>query len=265
MCINILISLGSKGPTDLLPFNSFSSPITFSESYTHEFMTRALSPLSILHATLPLFRNRKAIGSPKESNSNTLRGASVILCVPAAARVGVLGSSSNSMANAAVVQGFKVLKREAALDPSLEDTNLRFITLDVGEFRLQKESKKKLGTARTPTDIRVLTNTLLGIVNSSRRPWSLQWLWTVWLGSRRSVGAGGTFRHCFIASCRSTPLMLIPISISSRMNSNDVCGCIAASDSSSRLPSVTTSPPYSATRIPPGRSRNATPNPCACS
>lgn len=179
------------GPADLLPYDSFVSPIVFSETYTHQFITRAISPLSIIHSTLPLFRNRKAVGSPAESSANIGRGASIILCVPAAARVGVLGSSSNSMANAAVVQGFDVLRREVALKPTFENTRLRFITLDVGEFTDAKESTKRRGT-RTPSDVRVLTTTLLGIVSSSRRPRTLDWAWDMWLGSRRNVGAGGT-------------------------------------------------------------------------
>ena len=182
----------AAGPADLLPYNSFTSPIVFSETYTHQFATRALSPLSIIHATLPLFRNRKAIGSPAESSMNIPRGASVILCVPAAARVGVLGSSSNSMANAAVVQGFNVLRREAALDPMFEDTRLRFVTLDVGEFSDAADSKKRRDT-RTPSDVRVLTSALLGIISTSRRPWTLGWAWNMCLGSRRGVGAGGVF------------------------------------------------------------------------
>lgn len=94
------------------------------------------------------------------------------------------------MANSAVVQGFSVLKREAALDPTLEGTNLRFITLDVGELSDSDSKAAASKSARTPSDARVLSRTLLGVVGASRKPWSLAWMWNVWLGSRRSVGAG---------------------------------------------------------------------------
>ncbi|KAF8321595.1 hypothetical protein DL93DRAFT_1434870 [Clavulina sp. PMI_390] len=203
--VTSVISFLSLGQAELLPFNNFSSPITFSESYTHQFMTRALSPLAILNATLPLFRHRKTIGSPRESSSSTSRryGASVILCVPAAARVGVLGSSSHSMANHAVAQGFRILRREAALDPLLEGTDLRFVTIDVGEFadpaeikRIGAQRKEKgVSGRRIPTDVRVLSKTLMSIVDASRRPWSLDWMKMVVMGTRRSVGAGGM---CFM-------------------------------------------------------------------
>lgn len=98
------------------------------------------------------------------------------------------------MANSAVVQGFNVLKREAALDSTFEGTNLRFVTLDVGEFSDVKDVRKK-NASRTPTDVRVLTKTLLDIVDASRKPWSLKWLYSVGLGSRRNVGAGGMLRY----------------------------------------------------------------------
>lgn len=190
-----VISFLSLGPADVLPLSSFSSPITFSESYIHEYTTRALSPLSILTALLPLFRVRKTLGSPSSPSSSTWiggrgQGASMILCVPASARVGAVGSSGNAMANAAVVHGFDVLKRETALDASMRGMELRFITVDVGDFVDVNVRGGKKGAKRTPSDVRVLSGMLLGLVGSSRRPWSLGWMVSVWRGGRRSVGAG---------------------------------------------------------------------------
>lgn len=217
-----------SGPADTLPFNSFTSPIVFSETYTHQFATKALSPLSIIHATLPLFRNRKAVGSPTESSPNIVRGASVILCVPAVARVGVLGSSSNSMANAAVVQGFNVLRREAAVDPMFQDTRLRFVTLDVGRFG-DAEGRKKRKHMRTPSDVGVLSNTLLGIVSTSRRPRALDVVWNVWFGNHQSVGAGGMFSRLSSSCCSDLTFTHF---------SYDIYDCIKVADRHSRFLAV---------------------------
>ena len=108
--------------------------------------------------------------------------------MPALARVGAVGSSGISMATGAVVHGFDVLRREVAVDPTVSaGGNLSFVTLDVGEI-----GESRPGSLRKPSDVSVLYGVLLGIVKGRRRPWSLDWLYSVWLGNRRSVGAGGT-------------------------------------------------------------------------
>lgn len=151
--------------------------------------------MSILYSTLPLFRPRLAVGSPTSSRHGSRRGGSVILCVPAVARVGVLGSSSGSMATAAVLRGFDVLRREAKLASDkgsgdvLEGANVRFVTVDVGEIGAGGAGGWE---GRKPSNVGVLSGRLMRIVDASRRPWSFGWIWQGILGSHRSIGAGGT-------------------------------------------------------------------------
>ncbi|KAF8344085.1 uncharacterized protein EI90DRAFT_3114753 [Cantharellus anzutake] len=182
-----LISLLSLAPSDHLPFSDFASPILLHETLNHQITLRAMTPLSIIQATFPHFKHRKALGSPSSPQSIS-KGASIIMCVPAIARVGVLGSSGLAMASEAAVRGFEVLRREAAVDPTLNDVRkLRFITVDVGEIG---DATSVIGVKRRPTDVGIMSDTLLGIVNEKRSGWSLEWIRGLWLGNRRRVGAG---------------------------------------------------------------------------
>lgn len=184
-----------------MSFSELDSPIILAETYTHQLMTQALTPLSILHSTLPLFKPSLTLGSPGSSRFSRT-GGSIILCVPAVARVGVLGSSSTSMAAASVMHGFDVLRRESKLAAdkgsgnAIEGANVRFITVDVGEISGGdidggEGTRTVRWERRKPSDVSAFSQRLMDIVDGSRRPWSAAWIWQLVLGSHRSIGAGG--------------------------------------------------------------------------
>jgi len=179
-----IISLLSLAPAELMPFNALRSPLVLAEDFTHHLTSRAFTPLSIIHMVLPVFQLRQTSWRPL-NETTPLKGASIILCVPAVARVGAVGSSAVSMATGAVLCGFDVLRREVAVDPTVRRGNLSFVTLDVGEI-----GESRAGSLRKPSDVSVLYSALLSIVRGRRRPWSLDWLYSMWLGNRRVVGAG---------------------------------------------------------------------------
>jgi len=180
-----LISLLSLAPSELLPFSEYNSPIVLHESINHQIALRAMTPLSVIQATLPHFKHRKGLGSPSGHRDSS---PSIIMCVPAVARVGALGSSGLVMASEAATRGFEILRREVSVDPDLIGSGaLRFVTIDVGGIG---DTATAIGTMRRPTDVGVLSRTLLGIVNEKRCGWLLDWMRSLWLGNRRRVGAG---------------------------------------------------------------------------
>lgn len=93
------------------------------------------------------------------------------------------------MSSEAAMRGFEILRREVSVDPALNGSSgLRFVTVDVGGIG---DATMPIGTRRKPTDVSVLSRTLLGIMNEKRCGWSLDWMRRLWLGNRRHVGAGG--------------------------------------------------------------------------
>jgi len=187
-----LISLLSLAPWEYLTLSEYDSPIIFHESTNHQMALRAMTPLSVIQATLPHFKHRKALGSPS-SHRNPSSPPCIILCVPAVARVGALGSSGLVMASEAATRGFEILRREVSVDPDLNGSSgLRFVTIDVGGIG---DSAIAISTRRRPSDVSVLSKMLLGIVNErgcrcSGGGWLLDWMRSLWLGNRRRVGAG---------------------------------------------------------------------------
>lgn len=204
-----LILIMYTAPADLAPFSAFSSPVSLTQSYLPHLSARALTPLSVIQAILPLFKHRKGLGNPTEDNAHL--GSSVIVCLPATARVGVAGSSGVTMASSALSVGLDVLRREIDIDPEVDLGlgDVSFVTFDVGEVkeygRRKRESKwAKWSGGRRPSDVSVLSEALIGVVKGRREPWSLEWLHSLWLGDRRSIGAGGMLVLCFLSRTRLT-------------------------------------------------------------
>lgn len=103
------------------------------------------------------------------------------------------------MASDAATRGFDVLRREIAVDRGLGlEGSVSFVTIDVGEISASAREREEATPGRKPTDVAKLSRMLLGVVRARAKPWSFEWLWNVWLGNRRLVGAGGASFFIYI-------------------------------------------------------------------
>ncbi|KDQ18060.1 hypothetical protein BOTBODRAFT_52866 [Botryobasidium botryosum FD-172 SS1] len=182
-----LISLLSLTPTAQLP-ESISS-LGSSQAFLPNLVRAQITPLSIVTSILPLFRSR---------NRDIKYSKSVILCVPATARVGLAGHGEEAMLAAGLVKGAEVLRRELAQDEDLGD--VKVVVVDVGEISAEDDQGRKQDegyywAGRKPSNAKVLGEALGTVVRGRFEgegwaKWAAWWIGGWWRGQRFSVGAG---------------------------------------------------------------------------
>ena len=226
--INILISvislLSLSPPPPPTPIERLDLP----QIYLPTLYETHLSPLAVIQAILPHFR----IASNRQGRCGR---TTVIVAVPSvASRVGIAFDGAKAMAVAGLVKGVEVLRREVGNDPKVVVVDVRSLTADPKDAINKEQDKKteldvaaltrawsaserlaygpayevavgraiegpprhKKRVRRTPEDVQVLVDAILGVVQAGR-PWAAYRpselfvrVRTWWRGNRFDVGAG---------------------------------------------------------------------------
>jgi Fungal family of unknown function (DUF1776) len=241
--INILISVISLLSLSPSPPPTPIERLDLPQTYLPTLYETHLSPLAVIQAILPHFR----VASNRQGRSGR---TTVIVAVPSvASRIGVAFDGAKAMAVAGLIKGIEVLRREVGNDPKVVIVDVGALTADPKDA-VDKELDKKpeldvaaltrawsasermaygpayevaVGRAiegpprhkkkvrRTPEDVQVFVDAMLGIVQTGR-PWAAyrpSELYvrarTWWRGCRFGVGAGA---HTYtIASWLPTVLL----------------------------------------------------------
>ncbi|KAF5388945.1 hypothetical protein D9757_005154 [Collybiopsis confluens] len=222
-----------------LPPSSLQAPlehISFSHTYLPYLTATQVTPLQIIQSLLPLLRN---VHVPNRRDDKK----SIVVCLPATETfMGLPFSAIQSMSAIGTLRAVEILRREinvASITGKSEMMkNVKVVEVNVGSFDLggissspqdvykamekwtasekitygpafanimaQGHSASTIATARTPTDVRVFVDTILGVVSNGKHGYSplvqrlglgrlLSWL----RRDRVSIGAGGELAFQF--------------------------------------------------------------------
>lgn len=239
--INILISVISLLSLSPSPPPTPIERLDLPHTYLPILYETHLGPLAVIQAILPHFR----VASNRQGRNGR---TTVIVAVPSvASRIGVAFGGAKAMAVAGLVKGIEVLRREVGNDPKVVIVDVGSLTADPKDS-INKEQRPELDVAaltrawsaserlaygsayevavgrviegpprhkkrvrRTPEDVQVFVDAILGVVQAGR-PWAAYQpselyvrVRTWWRGNRFDIGAGA---HTYtVASWLPTALL----------------------------------------------------------